>query len=619
MANLGAPFVLVVEDDRDTRANLRDILELDDYRVEEAATAAEALEERDWSGYLAILLDRRLPDGTAADVLPRLRRLAPESAVIVVTGHGDVDGAIDAIRQGAIDYLLKPIDPEVLRTRLGRIAEHRRLEESGRESERFARSVLDSLDAHVAVLDHSGTILAVNRAWRDFAATNGAAVADVSEGADYFATCARAAGEDGETAWAFAAGIHDVLAGRRGSFELEYACHAPERRRWFVGRVTPFLGDGPRRVVVAHVNITERRLAEAAMRRADQRFRHLVQNSSDVITALAADGTVLYQSPSIRRVLDYHPESRIGTNVFVNSIVHPEDLPRKRAFLEEARREPGKPVSSEFRLRHADGTWRTIEAVGQNLLSDPSVGAIIANYRDITERKLAEERALQAERLAAIGQMVAGLAHESRNALQRGQANLEMLALEVGEQARARELIDRQQRALDDLTRLYDEVRNYAAPIRLELCHCELPTLWRRTWDDLEPARAARRAELREDIACSGLHCVADPHRIGQVFRNLLENALAACPDPVEIAFGCAPCEHEGRPAVRVAVRDNGPGLGMTRPERVFEPFFTTKTKGTGLGLAIARRVVEAHGGRIEAVSRYEGAEFVIILPREGP
>ena len=294
--------------------------------------------------------------------------------------------------------------------------------------------------------------------------------------------------------------------------------------------MTPFLGDGPRRVVVAHVDITERRLAEAAMRRADQRFRHLVQNSSDVITALAADGTVLYQSPSIRRVLDYHPESRIGTNVFVNSIVHPEDLPRKHDFLEEARREPGKPVSSEFRLRHADGTWRTIEAVGQNLLSDPSVGAIIANYRDITERKLAEERALQAERLAAIGQMVAGLAHESRNALQRGQANLEMLALEVGEQARARELIDRQQRALDDLTRLYDEVRNYAAPIRLELCHCELPTLWRRTWDDLEPARAARRAELREDIACSGLHCVADPHRIGQVFRNLLENALAACP-----------------------------------------------------------------------------------------
>ena len=70
---------------------------------------------------------------------------------------------------------------------------------------------------------------------------------------------------------------------------------------------------------------------------------------------------------------------------------------------------------------------------------------------------------------------------------------------------------------------------------------------------------------------------------------------------------------------MRVAVRDNGPGLGMTRPERVFEPFFTTKTKGTGLGLAIARRVVEAHGGRIEAVSRYEGAEFVIILPREGP
>ena len=137
--------ILIVEDDADTRDNLRDILELDGHRIDEAATAAEALDREDWSAYATILLDRKLPDGTAADLLPRLRRLAPTSAVIVVTGHADVDGAIEALRQGAIDYLLKPIDPDELRARLGRIAEHRRLEEAHRESERFARSVLDSL------------------------------------------------------------------------------------------------------------------------------------------------------------------------------------------------------------------------------------------------------------------------------------------------------------------------------------------------------------------------------------------------------------------------------------------------------------------------------------------
>lgn len=92
--------ILIVEDDADTRDNLRDILELDGHRIDEAATAAEALDREDWSAYATILLDRKLPDGTAADLLPRLRRLAPTSAVIVVTGHADVDGAIEASAKG---------------------------------------------------------------------------------------------------------------------------------------------------------------------------------------------------------------------------------------------------------------------------------------------------------------------------------------------------------------------------------------------------------------------------------------------------------------------------------------------------------------------------------------
>jgi PAS domain S-box-containing protein len=483
MRGLAPASVLIVEDDPDTRANLRDILELDDYRVDQAATAAEALRRGDWSGYVAILLDRRLPDGTAANLLPRLRRLAPEAAVVIVTGQADVGGAIEALRHGAADYLLKPVDPAELRARLGRIAERRR--------------------------------------------------------------------------------------------------------------------------------------AEEGLRRAEERFRLLVQNSSDIITMLAADGTILYQSPSTMRLLGHPPADRVGRNIFEDPIAHPEDLAKKRAFVDDALRRPGELVAAEFRLGHADGTWRHFEAVGQNLLVDPSVGAIIANYRDVTERKRAEERALQSERLAAIGQMVAGLAHESRNALQRGQANLELLALEVGDGPRARELIGRQQRALDDLGRLYEEVRSYAAPIRLEPSECDLPSLWRPAWADLEPARALRDVRLHEEAVCPGLRCVADPHRMGQVFRNLLENALAACPDPVEIALRCAPCDVGGRPAVRVAVRDNGPGFGPDQRERLFEPFYTTKTKGTGLGLAIARRVVEAHGGRIEAACTAMGAEFIITLPRE--
>ena len=101
--------VLIIEDDADTRANLSDILELDQHRVAMAATVAEALARRDWEEIAIILLDRMLPDGTAEDVLPKLRDLAPAAEVVIVTGYRDLEGALACIQQGAADYILKPI------------------------------------------------------------------------------------------------------------------------------------------------------------------------------------------------------------------------------------------------------------------------------------------------------------------------------------------------------------------------------------------------------------------------------------------------------------------------------------------------------------------------------
>src|SRR4051812_1762354 len=119
--------VLVVDDDADTRANLRDILEMDEYVVAEAATASEVLCRHNWPDFLAVVLDRRLPDGSAEELLPRLHELAPEVAVLIVTGYADLSGAIDALRQGAADYILKPINPDALRASLARVAERHRL------------------------------------------------------------------------------------------------------------------------------------------------------------------------------------------------------------------------------------------------------------------------------------------------------------------------------------------------------------------------------------------------------------------------------------------------------------------------------------------------------------
>jgi signal transduction histidine kinase len=232
----------------------------------------------------------------------------------------------------------------------------------------------------------------------------------------------------------------------------------------------------------------------------------------------------------------------------------------------------------------------------------------------------AQAKAVQAERLAAIGQVMAGLAHESRNALQRGQACLAMLGLRLRDRPEALDLLGRLQKAQDDLGRLYEGVRAYAAPIRLDPRPCDLAAVWREAWADLAHLRDGRAAGLREATGGTDPWCVADPFYLKQVFRNLLENALGAGGDPVEVVIQCRPAEVAGGPAVQVAVRDNGPGFPAGQRHRVFEPFFTTKVRGTGLGLAISQRIVDAHGGRIAlGEGPAPGAEVVLTLPRRGP
>ena len=136
--------------------------------------------------------------------------------------------------------------------------------------------------------------------------------------------------------------------------------------------------------------VARERMASADLQISEQRFRSLVQNSSDVFLILKPDGTVEYQSPAVERVLGYGPGERLGRQIF--ELTHPDDLGFVKAVIMELMQTPGAVRTVELRSRHADGSWRTLEATGHNMIADPTVHGIVVNYRDITERKVLERQ-----------------------------------------------------------------------------------------------------------------------------------------------------------------------------------------------------------------------------------
>jgi diguanylate cyclase (GGDEF)-like protein/PAS domain S-box-containing protein len=171
----------------------------------------------------------------------------------------------------------------------------------------------------------------------------------------------------------------------------ETAMHHHDGRRVDVeiGVTTMRVGSAAHRVIIAR-DISDRKQAEAALRQSEDRFRSLVQNSSDLMTILGPDGTILWLSPSVERVLGYEPDALVNTSLY--DLVHPEDAARVAATFSACSTDPAAQASVDFRCLHRDGAWRYLEAIGSNLLSHPTVGGIVVNSRDVTERKAFEDQ-----------------------------------------------------------------------------------------------------------------------------------------------------------------------------------------------------------------------------------
>ncbi|MFK7818321.1 MAG: PAS domain S-box protein [Planctomycetaceae bacterium] len=601
--------VLLVDDDEGMQSSFRRILRVEGYEVDIAGSAAAARDRENWVEYFAILLDRRLPDGSAEELLPEFKRIAPNAAVLIVTGYADMESSIVALRAGADDYLQKPVEPEALLARLRGFAElrrvhdeKRRMEARLRESEERFRQLTENIDSVFWLRDRNeGLYLSPA-----FEKVYGLSCEDVLADSQPFFDLIHP--DDRERV------RENIQSPPSGRYEYDYRIRRPDGdERWIHTRAFPVPDDsGVQRYAGVSVDRTNERIAASELQTERDFAKNLVDTANAIVLVLDRKARVLQFNQFAEQLTGYTLEDARGADWFTKFLPERE---RARVRLVFDRAIAGEPVEGVVNSINTKSGERDITWFARAVYdSDGEITGVLSIGHDITDLRDAQRQLVQSERLAAIGQMMTGLAHESRNALQRAGAALDILSLELEGQDDQLVLTKRISRALEDLGRLYEEVKHYAAPIKLDQRVEDLQAIWRSVWVDVTETNT-QRMELTESIGSDSLKCKVDRYRLEQVFRNIFENAAAACGDECLMTIQAEASALLDLPALRIRFRDNGPGFPVENREQVFVPFFTTKQKGTGLGMAISKRIIESHGGTIEIGDYSDGAEIIMTLP----
>ena len=501
------------------------------------------------------------------------------------------------------------------------------------DRENFTRAILDSLSAHIAVIDNDGVIVAVNKAWEDFAENNclegqenatgvGQNYVKVSEAVDNF---------DEETK-AIVRQFRQVLNDEIPGFTHEYPCHSPTEERWFMLQVNALRSDDGG-AVVSHINITDRKKAEESVRRSEEFSRSVFENSPDCVKVLELDGTLHSMNTNglcIMEIDDF--EDYVGedwTNFWEG-----DDFYAAQSAIKSAAQ--GKTANFEGFCKTAKGTskWWDVSVApiyggGENPVR------LIATSRDITERKQADrerEKLLKSEQSARKDaeianrmrdEFLATVSHELRAPLNSilGWAKLmQQGKLDEKTTVKAVETIVRnsnsQNRLIEDLL---DVSRIISGKLRLEVMQIQPLSFVEAAMESVRPAADAKsiQLEIKEDAGIS--HISGDPNRLQQVVWNLLSNAIKFTPNGGSVSVAIQRTNGD----VEIKVKDSGMGIKKEFLPHVFDRFRQAdassirKFGGLGLGLAIVRHITEMHGGTVSVESEGEnlGTTFTIKLP----
>jgi len=575
-----------------------------------------------------VLSDYRMGSWTGMDALATLKQLQPDVPLILMTGTLGDELAVESIKAGVTDYVLKD-QLARLPMALRRAQEERMLREAEartlvalRESEQHYRTLVQHAPEAIVVLDtEKGTFVDCNdnatklfRFSREELLMRG--VADVSPPLQPDGASSAAAGREK---------VNLALQGYTPRFEWMHRNSAGDEIACEVHLVRLASSSNRGLVRGSVLDITERKLAEAALRASEARYRSLVNNAAYGIYWVGLDGKLLFANPALVRMLGYDSVEEVLALGDTLSL-----------FSDPATRESVR--AKFFESGHVDATadWKRKDAkiihvrLNGRCVAHPENGeqCVEIIVEDITERQNLERQLANAQKFEAIGQLAGGIAHDFNNMIGAilGWADMGIEETEPGSRLhRHFEKVHQQGERAAALTRqlLAFARRQILEPRNLDLNNTVVETL------NLLEKVLGSNIEIRANLATDLAVIRADPVQVEQVVMNLCINARDAMPnggslilDTANVIFderSCAmqPLAHPGDYVV-LSVSDSGIGMDAATLDRIFEPFFTTKEvgKGTGLGLATIYGIVRQHNGFVQVYSEVGlGSTFRVYLP----
>ncbi|MFB6282524.1 MAG: PAS domain S-box protein [Halobacteria archaeon] len=452
--------------------------------------------------------------------------------------------------------------------------------------------ILETIEDGVYVLDEEGDLVMVNDAFLDMTGYSreevlGGNVLFVAEEKEY---------EKGTDA------IKDLEESGKSSMTYDVTLETKDGRSIICENRTNMFGDGATVGVIRDISNRVKK---------DKWFKSLIQNSRDIITVLSATGDIMYQNPSVERILGYEQETLLDETVF--PYIHPGDREKVITKIRDGIREGRDIETVEFRFRHRNGGWRYLESRGINLLDDPAVEGIVVNSRDITERKQREkELERQKKNLDDFASVVS---HDIRNPLNIAKARLDMERGGDNENLeKVNEMLVRMEDLIEDTLKLAKHGQTIG-----ETEAVDLEKIARRAWFDVDTGEA-------EINVSDGLGKIeADEDRLLQLIENIYRNSVEHAKEDtsdLEVGFGpiyedLGPVEVDLEPDDKGVdgvgvdgngvdagylegffVEDNGDGIDDDMKKKIFEHGFST-AEGTGLGLSIVKSIAKAHGWEV--------------------